>query len=94
MSLFILIIEMKRRKQMEAAERRIAEQQSRGIKNIEAVKRQERLDQLREKRQEEVGNRNVQSNLRLHVASKLMADLDLAAILRFSKIYKYAFFKI
>ena len=50
---------------MEAAERRIAEQQSRGIKNIEAVKRQERLDQLREKRQEEVGNRNVQSNLKV-----------------------------
>ncbi|XP_043527182.1 small VCP/p97-interacting protein [Frieseomelitta varia] len=61
-------LEMKRRKQMEAAERRIAEQQSRGIKNIEAVKRQERLDQLREKRQEEVGNRNVQSNLRWQVS--------------------------
>ncbi|KAK1117958.1 hypothetical protein K0M31_015623 [Melipona bicolor] len=59
---------MKRRKQMEAAEKRIAEQQSRGIKNIEAVKRQERLDQLREKRQEEVGNRNVQNNLRWQVS--------------------------
>lgn len=53
---------------MEAAEKRIAEQQSRGIKNIEAVKRQERLDQLREKRQDEVGNRNVQSNLRWQVS--------------------------
>lgn len=50
---------------MEAAEKRIAEQQNRGIKNIEAVKRQERLDQLREKRQEEVGNKNVQSNLKV-----------------------------
>ena len=50
---------------MEAAERRIAEQQSRGIKNIEAVKRQERLDQLREQRQEEVGNRSGQSNLKV-----------------------------
>lgn len=50
---------------MEAAEKRIAEQQNRGIKNIEAVKRQERLDQLREKRQEEIGNRNVQSNLKV-----------------------------
>lgn len=50
---------------MEAAEKRIAEQQNRGIKNIEAVKRQERLDQLREKRQEEVGNRNAQSNLKV-----------------------------
>lgn len=50
---------------MEAAEKRIAEQQNRGIKNIEAVKRQERLDQLREKHQEEVGNKNVQSNLKV-----------------------------
>lgn len=50
---------------MEAAEKRIAEQQNRGIKNIEAVKRQERLDQLREKRQEVVGNKNVQSNLKV-----------------------------
>lgn len=50
---------------MEAAEKRIAEQQNRGIKNIEAVKRQERLDQLREKRQEEIGNKNVQSNLKV-----------------------------
>lgn len=50
---------------MEAAEKRIAEQQNRGIKNIEAVKRQERLDQLREKRQEEVGNKNVQNNLKV-----------------------------
>lgn len=57
-------LETRRRKQMEAAEKRIAEQQNRGIKNIEAVKRQERLDQLREKRQEEIGNRNVQSNLK------------------------------
>lgn len=49
---------------MEAAERRIAEQQNRGIKNTDAVRRQERLDQLREKRQE-VGNRNMQNNLKV-----------------------------
>ncbi|XP_029043181.1 uncharacterized protein LOC114876170 isoform X3 [Osmia bicornis bicornis] len=56
--------ETRRRKQMEAAERRIAEQQSRGIKNIDAVKRQEKLDQQRDKRVEEAGNMNVQSNLK------------------------------
>lgn len=50
---------------MEAAERRIAEQQNRGIKNTDAVRRQERLDQLREKRQEKVGNRNMQNNLKV-----------------------------
>ncbi|XP_029043179.1 small VCP/p97-interacting protein isoform X1 [Osmia bicornis bicornis] len=57
-------VETRRRKQMEAAERRIAEQQSRGIKNIDAVKRQEKLDQQRDKRVEEAGNMNVQSNLK------------------------------
>ncbi|XP_076387536.1 small VCP interacting protein isoform X2 [Megachile rotundata] len=56
--------EVRRKKQMEAAERRIAEQQNRGIKNIDAVKRQERLDQQRERRVEEAGNMNVQSNLK------------------------------
>ncbi|XP_034188738.1 small VCP interacting protein isoform X3 [Osmia lignaria lignaria] len=56
--------ETRRRKQVEAAERRIAEQQSRGIKNIDAVKRQEKLDQQRDKRVEEAGNMNVQSNLK------------------------------
>lgn len=50
---------------MEAAETRLKEQQSRGIKNIESVKRQERLDQLREKRQEEVGNMNPQTGLKV-----------------------------
>ncbi|XP_017761276.1 PREDICTED: uncharacterized protein LOC108551568 isoform X2 [Eufriesea mexicana] len=60
--------ETRRKKQMEAAERRIAEQQSRGIKNIDAVKRQERLDQLRDQRQEEVDNRNVQSNLKWQIS--------------------------
>lgn len=50
---------------MEAAERRIAEEQTRGIKNINTVRAQERLDQLRDQRQEEVGNRNIQSNLKV-----------------------------
>lgn len=57
-------LETRRKKQVEAAERRIAEQQSRGIKNIDAVKKQERLDQQREKRIEEAGNMDVQSNLK------------------------------
>ncbi|CAK9818683.1 hypothetical protein ANTPLA_LOCUS9871 [Anthophora plagiata] len=61
-------LETRRKKQMEAAERRIAEQQSRGIRNVGAVKIQERLDQLRDKRQEEAGNRNVQSNLKWQVS--------------------------
>ncbi|XP_071862681.1 small VCP interacting protein [Bombus fervidus] len=61
-------LETRRRKQMEAAERRIAEQQNRGIKNTDAVRRQERLDQLREKRQEEVGSRNMQNNLKWQIS--------------------------
>lgn len=53
---------------MEAAEKRIAEQQSRGIKNIDAVKRQERLDQLRDKRLEEAGGGSMQNNLKWQVS--------------------------
>ncbi|XP_017787926.1 PREDICTED: small VCP/p97-interacting protein [Habropoda laboriosa] len=60
-------LETRRKQQMEAAEKRIAEQQSRGIKNIEAVKMQERLDQLRDKRQE-AGNREAQSTLKWQVS--------------------------
>ncbi|XP_076236631.1 small VCP interacting protein [Calliopsis andreniformis] len=60
-------LETRRRKQMEAAERRINQDKSRGIKDMEAVKRQERLDQLREKRQEEAGNMNVQTGLKWQV---------------------------
>ncbi|XP_076675864.1 small VCP interacting protein [Andrena cerasifolii] len=60
-------VETRRRKQMEAAERRIAEQQGRGIKDIESVKRQQRLDELREKRMEEAGNVNPQNALKWQV---------------------------
>ncbi|XP_076749909.1 small VCP interacting protein [Xylocopa sonorina] len=61
-------LETRRRKQMEAAQRRIAEQQTRGIKNVDAVRRQERLDQLRDKRQEQAGNMSEQSNLKWQVS--------------------------
>ncbi|XP_033334210.1 small VCP interacting protein [Megalopta genalis] len=54
----------RRMQQKEAAERRIAEQQSRGIKNIEAVKRQQRLDQERERREQESGGYNSQPVLK------------------------------
>ena len=52
---------------MEAAERRIAEQQGRGIKDIESVKRQQRLDELRDRRMEEAGNVNPQNALKWQV---------------------------
>ncbi|CAL7948412.1 unnamed protein product [Xylocopa violacea] len=61
-------LETRRRKQMEAAQRRIAEQQNRGIKNVDAVRKQERLDQLRDKRQEQAGNMSEQSNLRWQIS--------------------------
>ncbi|XP_078048144.1 small VCP interacting protein [Augochlora pura] len=57
-------LETRRMQQKEAAERRIAEQQSRGIKNMEAVKRQQRLDQERERREEELAGHNSQPVLK------------------------------
>ncbi|XP_017880572.1 small VCP/p97-interacting protein [Ceratina calcarata] len=61
-------LETRRRMQKEAAEKRIAEEQSRGIKNIDAVKRQERLDQLRDKRLEEASGGSTQNNLKWQVS--------------------------
>lgn len=54
-----------RRKQVEAAERRIAEQEQRGIKNIDAVKRQQRQALEREKREQESGS--AQPTLRVRI---------------------------
>ncbi|XP_032675116.1 uncharacterized protein LOC116845854 isoform X2 [Odontomachus brunneus] len=45
--------ETMRQKQVEAAERRIAEQQQRGIKNMDAVKRQQKLTLERERQEQE-----------------------------------------
>ncbi|KZC07912.1 hypothetical protein WN55_09954 [Dufourea novaeangliae] len=58
-------LETRRRQQMEAADRRIAAQQSRGIKNIEAVKRQQRIDEEVKNRQEQAGNMNIQPTLKV-----------------------------
>lgn len=46
-------VETRRQQQVEAAEKRLAEQEHRGIKNIESLRRQQRLDEARERRQEE-----------------------------------------
>ncbi|EZA57908.1 small VCP/p97-interacting protein [Ooceraea biroi] len=45
-----------RRRQAEAAERRITEQQQRGIKDIESVKRQQRRAMELEKREQEAAS--------------------------------------
>lgn len=54
-----------RRKQVEAAERRIAEQQQRGIKNVDAVKRQQQLALQREKREQEAAASNTQPTMKV-----------------------------
>lgn len=59
-------IETRRKQQVEAAEKRLAEQEQRGIKNIDSVRRQQRMDEAREQRQE-AGTGNMQSNLRWQV---------------------------
>ncbi|XP_012534295.1 small VCP/p97-interacting protein [Monomorium pharaonis] len=56
-----------RRKQAEAAERRIAEQQQRGIKDIESVKRQQRRALEIEKREQEAAASGTQPALRWQV---------------------------
>ncbi|KAH0956651.1 hypothetical protein HN011_006538 [Eciton burchellii] len=54
-----------RRKQAEAAERRITEQQQRGIKDIESVKRQQRRTMELDKRQQESEASGAQPTLRV-----------------------------
>ncbi|XP_033211260.1 small VCP/p97-interacting protein isoform X2 [Belonocnema kinseyi] len=44
--------EVRRQQLVAAAEKRQAEQETRGIKNVDAVKRQQRLDEERRKREE------------------------------------------
>ncbi|XP_018045065.1 PREDICTED: small VCP/p97-interacting protein [Atta colombica] len=56
-----------RRKQAEAAEKRIAEQQQRGIKDIESVKRQQRRAMELEKREQEASTSSTQPALRWQV---------------------------
>lgn len=56
-----------RQRQVEAAEKRIAEQQQRGIKNMEAVKRQQKLTLEREKREEEAAANNIQPTLKVKI---------------------------
>lgn len=58
--------ETMRRKQVEAAEKRIAEQQQRGIKNVEAVKRQQKLTMERERREQEAAA-STQPTLRVRI---------------------------
>ncbi|XP_018348873.1 PREDICTED: small VCP/p97-interacting protein [Trachymyrmex septentrionalis] len=56
-----------RRRQAEAAEKRIAEQQQRGIKDVESVKRQQRRAMELEKREQEAAASGTQPALRWQV---------------------------
>lgn len=60
-------LETRRKRQMEAAEKRIAEQEQRGIKNIEAVRRQQQRALQLEKREQEAGNMSGQNQLKWQV---------------------------
>lgn len=60
-------LETRRRQQKEAAESRIAQQQSRGIKNMDAVRRQQRLDEQRREREEEASAYKSQPPLKWQV---------------------------
>ena len=56
-----------RRRQAEAAERRIAEQEQRGIKDINSVKRQQQRALELEKREQEAAANSTQSTLKWQV---------------------------
>jgi len=56
-----------RKRQAEAAEKRIAEQQQRGIKDIESVKRQQRRALELEKREQEAAASGTQPTLRVRI---------------------------
>ncbi|XP_012216935.1 small VCP/p97-interacting protein [Linepithema humile] len=60
--------ETMRRKQAEAAEKRIAEQQQHGIKNIESVKRQQQRALELERREQEAATSNRNPSLRWQVS--------------------------
>ncbi|KAG7206475.1 hypothetical protein KM043_003820 [Ampulex compressa] len=60
-------LETMRRQQVEAAERRIAEQEQRGIKNIEAVKLQQKQAMERERLEREAANANAPGTLKWQV---------------------------
>lgn len=72
-----------RRKQAEAAEKRIAEQQQRGIKDIESVKRQQQRALELEKREQEAAASNTQPALKV----KLQSNCALATVLNYLIVY-------
>ncbi|XP_012260953.1 uncharacterized protein LOC105688893 [Athalia rosae] len=55
---------VRRQQQVEAAEKRIAEQERRGIGNIDSVKRQQQRTEEIAKRQAEAGNVDQQTGLK------------------------------
>lgn len=80
--MYTFIQETIRRKQAEAAEKRIAEQQQRGIKDIESVKRQQRRALELEKREQEAAS-STQPTLKV----KLQGNYALAIVLNYLIIY-------
>ena len=52
-----------------AAEKRQVEQETRGIKNVDAVKKQQRLDEERRKREEVAGSAPNQGPLKVIITS-------------------------
>lgn len=56
----------RRRQQTEAAEKRLAQQEQRGIGNVNAVKRQQQLAAEREKREQEAANVDPQTTMKVN----------------------------
>lgn len=79
----LFIQETIRRRQAEAAEKRIAEQQQRGIKDIESVKRQQRRALELEKREQEAAANSTQPTLKV----KTPSNYTFAAALNYLIVY-------
>ncbi|XP_066593531.1 small VCP/p97-interacting protein [Prorops nasuta] len=60
-------VETRRRQQVEAAEKRLADQEHRGIKNVDAVRRQQQRALERDKLEQQTGNAGTQNPLRWQV---------------------------
>lgn len=67
---------MRRRQQVEAAEKRIAEQERRGIGNIDAVKRKQQRAEEVAKRQDEAGTVEQQTGLKVNLELKTLSSYE------------------
>lgn len=70
-----------RQQQIAAAEKRMQEQQQRGIGNIQVVERQRQLDQDRERRENEIGHMANKPGMKVRIYDNLIQNVFISLIL-------------